>query len=161
MPVVAKSFQLTPDQVGWCIIASTASTIFARLLFGWLSDRIGPRLAYTWLLVVGSLAVMGIGLSRDYTTSFLPPDDRRHSGASFVITRYQHDHDVCSRLHGTCERRDGRLGNLGGGATPSADAGRVRTACRAARARASRCGWRLAMAVAGGLCLLMAIASVA
>ena len=31
-------------------------------------DRIGPRLSYTWLLVVGSLGVMGIGLAHDYTT---------------------------------------------------------------------------------------------
>jgi len=71
MPIVRKEFQLTPQQVGWCIIALTASTILARLFFGWLCDRIGPRLAYTWLLAVGSLGVMGIGLAHDYTTFLL------------------------------------------------------------------------------------------
>ena len=37
---------------------------------GWLCDRIGPRRAYTWLLVLGSLPVMGIGLAHSYA-SFL------------------------------------------------------------------------------------------
>ena len=32
-----------------------AATVFARLLVGWLCDRIGPRLTYTWLLILGSL----------------------------------------------------------------------------------------------------------
>ena len=56
MPVVRDEFQLTKSQIGWCLIAATASTIFARLLIGWLCDRIGPRLAYTWLLAWGRWA---------------------------------------------------------------------------------------------------------
>src|SRR5207248_6440301 len=62
MPVVRDELHLTKDQVGNSIIASVAITILARLLIGWLCDRIGPRRAYTWLLLLGSLPVMGIGL---------------------------------------------------------------------------------------------------
>ncbi|MFT7642252.1 MAG: NNP family nitrate/nitrite transporter-like MFS transporter, partial [Pirellulaceae bacterium] len=68
MKIVREELQLTQEQVGWCIIASVSITVLARLLVGWLCDRIGPRIAYTWLLVLGSLPVMGIGLAHDYTT---------------------------------------------------------------------------------------------
>src|SRR5437660_6781288 len=68
MPVVRSELHLTRDQVGNSIIASVAVTIVARLLLGWLSDRMGPRRAYTWLLIFGSLPVMGIGLSHNYAT---------------------------------------------------------------------------------------------
>jgi len=44
MKVVRDELQLTKEQIGWTIIASVAVTIFARLLIGWLCDRIGPRL---------------------------------------------------------------------------------------------------------------------
>ncbi len=157
MPVVRKEFQLTPDQVGWCIIASTASTIFARLFFGWLSDWIGPRLAYTWLLVVGSLAVTGIGLSRDYTTFLLFRLMIGGIGASFVITQYHTTMMFAPNCVGTANATTAGWGNLGGGAThllmPAVFALLV-----GPLALSEQIGWRVAMAIAGGLCLLMAIA---
>src|SRR5262245_1788631 len=70
MPVVREEFHLTKAQIGNTIIASVAITIVARLLFGWLCDRIGPRKAYAWLLILGALPVMGIGLATGYE-SFL------------------------------------------------------------------------------------------
>src|SRR4029077_9561856 len=71
MPIVRQELGLTAAQIKWCIVASVSITVFARLLMGWLCDRIGPRLAYTWLLVLGSLPVMGIGLSHDFATFLL------------------------------------------------------------------------------------------
>ena len=65
MTVVRDELQLTQTQVGWSMIASVAITVLARLVIGWLCDRIGPRLAYTWLLVVGSIPVMMIGFAQD------------------------------------------------------------------------------------------------
>ena len=66
MSVVRDELQLTKSQIGWAIIGSVSMTIFARLLIGWLCDRIGPRKAYTWLLVLGSLPVMGIGFAQSF-----------------------------------------------------------------------------------------------
>ena len=63
MPLVRADLGLTKAQIGNIIVASVAITIFARLLFGWLCDKIGPRLSYTILLLVGSLPVTFIGLS--------------------------------------------------------------------------------------------------
>src|SRR6516162_5472751 len=55
MSVVRAELHLTKSQIGWCIIGSVAITILARLLAGWLCDRIGSRLTYTAVLVLGSL----------------------------------------------------------------------------------------------------------
>ena len=44
MPMVREVLGLTKGQIGNIIIASVAITIFARLFFGWLCDRIGPRI---------------------------------------------------------------------------------------------------------------------
>ena len=71
MPVVRKDLGLTQAQVGNIIIASVSITIFARLVFGWLCDKIGPRICYTILLFVGSVPVMLIGLSNSYESFLL------------------------------------------------------------------------------------------
>src|SRR6185503_11188567 len=63
MPIIRKDLGLTQGQIGNIIIASVAITIFARLFFGWLCDKIGPRLCYLILLTAGSIPVMLIGLS--------------------------------------------------------------------------------------------------
>ena len=58
MKVVRDELGLTKEQIGNTIIASVAITVVARLFIGWLCDRVGPRLTYTWLLVLGSLPVI-------------------------------------------------------------------------------------------------------
>lgn len=68
MPVIRQELHLSRAQIGNLTIASVATTVLARLLTGWLCDRIGPRRAYTWLLILGSLPVMGVGLAHDCTT---------------------------------------------------------------------------------------------
>src|SRR5210317_560571 len=66
MGVIREELSLSKEQVGNTIIASVAITILARLFIGWLCDRIGPRISYTILLIVGSIPVMAIGLSTGY-----------------------------------------------------------------------------------------------
>src|SRR5262245_8779333 len=68
MPVIRAELSLTKAQVGWCIIGSVAVTVLFRLVIGRLCDRIGPRLTYTWLLLLGSIPVICIGLAHDFTT---------------------------------------------------------------------------------------------
>src|SRR3954463_11117069 len=85
MAVVREDLKLTADQVANTIIASIALTIVARLAVGWLCDRFGPRLTYTWLLLIGSLPVMGIGLAHSYETFLVFRLGIGMVGASFVI----------------------------------------------------------------------------
>ena len=88
MAVVRDDLGLTKAQIGNTVIASVAITIVARLVIGWLSDRIGPRRAYTWLLILGSLPVMGIGLANSFETFLLFRILIGAIGAAFVITQY-------------------------------------------------------------------------
>ena len=71
MIAVRDDLGLTKAQVGNTIIASVAATVVARLVIGWLADRLGPRVTYSWLLVLGSIPVMLIGTAQNYETFLL------------------------------------------------------------------------------------------
>src|ERR1035437_7947023 len=86
MAVVREEFHLTKPQIGNIIIASVSITIFARLIFGWLCDKIGPRLSYTGLLVIGSIPVICIGFANSYESFMIFRLGIGVIGASFVIT---------------------------------------------------------------------------
>jgi NNP family nitrate/nitrite transporter-like MFS transporter len=58
MPVIRDELHLTKAQIGDSAIAAVAITIMVRVLIGWLCDWIGPRRAYTILLIAGSLPVI-------------------------------------------------------------------------------------------------------
>jgi MFS transporter, NNP family, nitrate/nitrite transporter len=117
MPVVRAELHLTKDQIGNTIIASVASTILARMLLGWLCDRIGPRRAYTALLTIGALPVMLIGLAHDYSTFLMFRLAIGAIGASFVITQYHTSVMFAPKIVGTANAASAGWGNLGGGVT--------------------------------------------
>jgi MFS transporter, NNP family, nitrate/nitrite transporter len=117
MPIVRNDLNLTQAQVGNIIIASVSITIFARLLFGWLCDRIGPRLCYTILLIVGSIPVMLIGLSNSYESFLLFRLAIGVLGASFVITQYHTSVMFAPNVVGTANATVAGWGNMGGGVT--------------------------------------------
>src|SRR3954451_11581130 len=66
MPTIREELRLTKDQVGNLIIISVSSTVIARLVIGKLCDSWGPRKTAVRLLLVGSLPVFLVGLSKDY-----------------------------------------------------------------------------------------------
>ena len=117
MKVVRDEMALTQSQIGWLVIGSVAITVVARLLIGWLCDRIGPRRAYTWLLVLGSLPVMGIGLAQDFQTFLVFRLLIGIIGAAFVITQYHTSVMFAPNVVGTANATTAGWGNLGGGVT--------------------------------------------
>lgn len=117
MAVVRDELGLTKVQIGNTIIASVAITIIARLFIGWLCDRIGPRLSYTWLLILGSLPVMGIGFAQSYETFLIFRLLIGGIGASFVITQYHTSVMFAPNCVGTANATSAGWGNLGGGVT--------------------------------------------
>jgi MFS transporter, NNP family, nitrate/nitrite transporter len=157
MAVVRDELRLTKDQVGWCIIGSVAATVLARLLVGWLCDRVGPRLTYTWLLLLGSLPVMAIGLADDFTTFLVFRVLIGAIGASFVITQYHTSRMFAANCVGTANATAAGWGNLGGGVTqlvmPLLFAGLIATF-----GLTEAMSWRVAMVVVGGLCALTGVA---
>ena len=117
MAVVREDLLLTKAQIGNTIIASVAITIVARLVIGWLCDRIGPRLAYSGLLILGSIPVMCIGLAQNYETFLLFRLAIGVIGASFVITQYHTSVMFAPNVVGTANATTAGWGNLGGGVT--------------------------------------------
>jgi len=117
MIIVREELSLTKEQVGWSIIASVAVTIFARFFIGWLCDRIGPRLAYTYLLIFGAFPVAGIALANSFETFLFFRLLIGIIGASFVITQYHISVMFAPNVVGTANATSAGWGNLGGGVT--------------------------------------------
>ena len=170
MKIVRDEMALTQSQIGWLVIGSVSITVVARLLIGWLCDRIGPRLAYTWLLLVGSLPVMGIGLAQSFETFLIFRVAIGVIGASFVITQYHTSVMFAPNVVGTANATTAGWGNLGGGVTqlvmpvvlgvltvgayvPFTD---VRFLPGLGLSDAA--GWRVAMVLAGATCALVGVA---
>ena len=117
MIIVREELGLTKSQVGWTIIASVAVTVFARFFIGWFCDRVGPRIAYTSLLLVGSLPVAGIGLADSFESFLIFRLLIGIIGASFVITQYHTTVMFAPNVVGTANATSAGWGNLGGGVT--------------------------------------------
>lgn len=156
MVVVRDDLGLTKTQIGNTIIASVAITVLARLVFGWLCDRIGPRIAYSGLLILGSVPVMGIGLAQSYETFLLFRLAIGVIGASFVITQYHTSVMFAPNVVGTANATTAGWGNLGGGVTqmlmPLVLSGVLMFGV------GEFFGWRLAMTIPGVALFIVGIA---
>lgn len=117
MAIVREELSLTQTQIGNIIISSVAITIFSRLLIGWLCDKVGPRIAYSFLLILGSIPVMFIGLSYSYESFLIFRLAIGVIGASFVITQYHTSTMFAPNVVGTANATSAGWGNLGGGVT--------------------------------------------
>ncbi|WP_051359881.1 NarK family nitrate/nitrite MFS transporter [Adhaeribacter aquaticus] len=156
MPIIREEFALTKAQIGNIVICSVSITIFARLLIGWLCDKFGPRITYTFILLIGSLPVMLVGLSNSYETFMLFRLAIGIIGASFVITQFHTSMMFAPNVVGTANATTAGWGNMGGGATqiimPMIFAGFVGLGFVETSA------WRLAMVVPGVMLFLMGLA---
>ena len=100
MAIVRDDLQLTKAEIGNTIIASVAVTMVARLVVGWLCDRIGPRITYSGLLIVGSDS--GHDHRAGQQLRVLPAlqaGDRHHRGL-LRNNAVPHLRDVCSKRGG-------------------------------------------------------------
>jgi len=156
MPVIRQELHLTKAQTGNSIIASVALAVFGRLLMGWLCDRIGPRKTHAGLLIIGSLPVMCIGLSHDYTSFLTFRLAIGMIGASFVITQYHTSVMFAPNVVGTANAAAAGWGNLGGGVTQMVMP--LLFAAFLSLGVGAWWGWRMAMFVPGVAMLLCGIA---
>ena len=156
MALVRDDLGLTKAQIGNTIIASVAITILARLLIGWLCDRIGPRLAYSGLLIIGSIPVMCIGLAQSYEAFLLFRLAIGVVGASFVITQYHTSVMFAPNVVGTANATTAGWGNLGGGVTQMVMP--LVLALVLMLGVGETLGWRVAMVVPGVALLLTGFA---
>ena len=117
MAIVRDELNLSKSQIGNIIIASVSITVLGRLFIGWLVDRIGPRITYTYLLLIGSIPVILIGLSNSYESFLLFRLAIGVIGASFVITQYHTSVMFAPNVVGTANSTSAGWGNMGGGVT--------------------------------------------
>lgn len=156
MAIIRDDLQLTKAQIGSTIMASVLMPVVMRLIIGPLCDRYGARRTYTWLLSLGALPVLGVGLATSYEAFLLFRLAIGVIGASFVITQYHTSVMFASNCVGTANATVAGWGNLGGGVTqiamPLLVAGLVHLGIT------PFLGWRLAMILPGLVLLLTALA---
>tara|TARA_B110001454_G_scaffold211983_1_gene228256 strand:- start:21 stop:1451 length:1431 start_codon:yes stop_codon:yes gene_type:complete len=155
MPDVVKDLGLTPEQKWNSIILAVSGTVFARLLIGKLCDKYGPRLCYTWLLIIGAIPVILCGLVQTPTQFLVCRLFIGFIGASFVITQVHTSLMFAPNIVGTANATSAGWGNLGGGANrlgmPLIASAVVAFGVADAEA------WRYSMVIAGIVCFLMGI----
>lgn len=156
MAVVREDLDLSKAQIGNTIIASVAITILVRLIIGPLCDRFGPRRTYSWLLILGSIPVMGIGLVNSYESFLLARLAIGAIGASFVVTQYHTSVMFAPNVVGTANATTAGWGNLGGGTTQIVMP--LIFAAVLTLGVSEAVGWRLAMIVPGIVLLITGIA---
>ncbi len=156
MPDVVKDLGLSPDQKWNSIILAVTGTVFARLIIGKLTDKYGPRLCYTWLLILGAIPVILIGFVQTPLQFLICRLFIGFIGASFVITQVHTSIMFAPNIVGTANATSAGWGNLGGGANrlgmPIIAAAVVSFGI-ADQAEA----WRYSMMIAGATCFIMGL----
>jgi len=154
MPAIKGEFGFTKDQIANMNIAAVAVTILVRLLVGPLCDKLGPRRAYTGLLIIGALPVLGIAFAQSYHGFLFFRLCIGAIGASFVITQYHTSVMFAPNVVGTANAASAGWGNSGAGAAQSLMP--LILAAVLYLGVESALGWRIALIVPGVLMLGMA-----
>ncbi len=154
MPVIKGEFGLSMEQIANINIAAVAITIFVRLLIGPLCDRFGPRKAYTGLLLLGSIPVLGVAMAQSYESFLLFRLGIGAVGASFVITQYHTSVMFGPRVVGTANAAAAGWGNSGGGAAQALMP--LLLAAVTMLGVSQALSWRVALVVPGLMMIVMA-----
>lgn len=155
MPDVVKDLGLSPDQKWNSVILAVTGTVFARLIIGKLCDKYGPRLCYTWLLLLGSIPVILCGLVQTPLQFLICRLFIGFIGASFVITQVHTSLMFASNIVGTANATSAGWGNLGGGANRLGMP--LIAAAVIGMGVAEIDAWRYSLIIAGAVTFLMGI----
>jgi len=155
MPYVVRDLGLTPDQKWDSIILAVTGTVFARLVVGKLCDKYGPRICYTWLLIICSIPVILIGFSQTAFQFLICRFFIGFIGASFVITQVHTSLMFAPSVIGTANATSAGWGNLGGGANRLGMP--LMVAIVVSFGISDENAWRYAMVITGVICLFMGL----
>ncbi len=155
MPDVVKDLGLTPTQKWNSVILAVSGTVFARLLIGKLCDKYGPRLCYTYLLVLGAIPVILLGFVQTPLQFLICRLFIGFIGASFVITQFHTSIMFAPNIVGTANATSAGWGNLGGGANRLGMP--LIAAAVVSFGVADEIAWRYSMVIAGVICFTMGV----
>jgi NNP family nitrate/nitrite transporter-like MFS transporter len=85
MPFIKEALQLTDQQAKVLLILNVAITIPARIVVGMLVDKLGPRIMYASVLVIGGLTSIAFAWADSYETLALTRFLAGFIGAGFVV----------------------------------------------------------------------------
>ncbi len=150
MSVIADSLGLTKDQIKTLLILNVALTIPARIIIGMVTDKIGPRLTYSGLLILCSIPCFMFALGNSFEQLALARFLLGFIGAGFVIGIRMVSEWFPANELGTAEGIYGGWGNFGSAAAAF-------TLPVVALAFGGEDGWRYAIAATGILSFLFGV----
>lgn len=150
MSVIADSLGLTKDQIKTLLILNVALTIPARIIIGMVTDKIGPRLTYSGLLILCSIPCFMFALGNSFEQLALARFLLGFIGAGFVIGIRMVSEWFPANELGTAEGIYGGWGNFGSAAAAF-------TLPVIALAFGGENGWRYAIAVTGILSFVFGV----
>ncbi len=85
MPFIKEALDLTDQQAKVLLILNVAMTIPARIVVGMLVDKLGPRIMYTGILILGGLISIAFAWAESYEQLALLRFLSGFIGAGFVV----------------------------------------------------------------------------
>ncbi len=150
LQAIQNTFGLTKPQVVTLLILNVALTIPARVIIGMLTDKYGPRLVYSTLMIVMALPCFAFAFAETYTQLAIARFLLGCIGAGFVIGIRMVSEWFPHKELGTAEGIYGGWGNFGSAAAAF-------TLPTIALIFGGEEGWRYAIAITGVLSLFAGV----
>jgi len=141
MPFIKEALDLTDQQAKVLLILNVAMTIPARIIVGMLVDKLGPRIMYTSILILGGLISIAFAWSGSYEQLALLRFLSGFIGAGFVVGIRMIGEWFPAKQTGLAQGIYGGWGNFGA-------AGAAFTLPFIASMVGDANGWRIALTVA-------------
>lgn len=141
MPFIKEALQLTDQQAKVLLILNVAMTIPARIVVGMLVDKLGPRIMYTTILVLGGAISIAFAWADSYGTLAILRFLCGFIGAGFVVGIRMIGEWFPARQTGLAQGIYGGWGNFG-------SAGAAMTLPFIAVSVGDSDGWRYALTAA-------------
>ena len=148
LQAIKETFGLTSAQITTLLVLNVALTIPARVIVGGLTDRYGPRLVYSTLLVVMSIPCFVFAFAETYTQLAIARFALGAIGAGFVVGIRMVSEWFPHNELGTAEGIYGGWGNFGSAAAAF-------TLPTLALMFGGDDGWRYAVAITGVMSFVM------
>ena len=141
MPFIKEALSLTDQQAKVLLILNVAMTIPARIIVGMLVDKLGPRIMFSSILVLGGLISIAFAWSNSYETLAITRFLSGFIGAGFVVGIRMIGEWFPARQTGIAQGIYGGWGNFG-------SAGAALTLPFIAANYGGSDGWRYAITIA-------------
>jgi len=138
MPFIKEALGLNDQQAKVLLILNVAMTIPARIIVGMLVDKLGPRIMYSAILIIGGLISIAFAWAQSYQTLALLRFLSGFIGAGFVVGIRMIGEWFPAKQTGIAQGIYGGWGNFG-------SAGAALTLPFIAAAFGGENGWRIAI----------------